>query len=416
MRVQLLVAWRQLLSVRRRKAVSGITMAVGIGIAVSSFAVIVILSVFNGITTLIGGLYTSLDTDLAIERVEGGIFDFNDSLRSVVMRVLPEGVAVGCQLSEKALFSYGNRQHVGDLLGVDSIYAQMGNLADHCVDGEMEFYRDTQPLALLTTGMAYYLGASLGLFEPITVYMPNRLARHWLDVQRAFMRKTIYLDAIISVNGDFDESHVVVPIPVMRELLRYKGNEVNRVHLTVPVDVSTESLRVALTRVLGTEYRVLNRYEQNSSLYRTMRSERLAIVLILLLILVVASFTLVGCISMLSVERREQMQVLGWLGMPMSRIRGVFLLEGVLLTLGGVVSGLTMGLLVCWLQARYELVQFRGSGTFVVNAYPVEVHGSDVCAVLLLSVLIGFLASWLGTWGFTQRMQWSDLRGGAEVK
>lgn len=409
LRLILRVALRHLLGRKHRGTVNSIAWAVMLGIAVSCFAVVVVFSVFNGITSLVGSLYTSLDTDIAIRSARGKGFQFNDSLRRVVFDVLPPNAQCGLSLQENALFSYGKRQHLGVMLGVDSVYAAQGKLADHCVQGAFNLNRGTKPLASLTTGMAYYLGASLEHFDPVSIYVPNRLANNWLNPSTAFRRKVIYFDAVISVNGDFDETHVVVPLSEAQALLQRPLDYVSAVHITIPHGKMKEAYVETLQMRLGGNYTVLNRWQQNESLYRTVRSERLAIVLILSLILLVAAFNLVGCISMVTIERQRQMEVLSWLGASYESIRATFLVEGGILSAAGTTIGVVAGLIVCWLQDRFDFVKFEGSGTFVVDAYPVEVHAVDVVVVLISGVLAGLLASWVATMGLRKRYVVANL-------
>lgn len=398
-RFRLYVSLRLLLRRRGGRAgLSGVSWAVVGGIAVSCFAVVVVLSVFNGITSLVNSLYTSLDTDVAIRSLHGAGFAYGDSLRSVVQETLPAGSRVGLSLSETALFDYGDRQQVGTLLGVDTAFCSLSDLGGHAVYGEFKLYRGRQPLANLTTGMAYYLGASPEHYQPVRIYLPNRTAAHWLDASNAFGQRNMALGAIISVNGDFDEHHVIVPIEVVQDLLLRDAAWVGTLHVDLPDGVDADDVIADLGVRLAGEYEVLSRWAQNASLYMTVQSERLAILLILGLILVVACFSLVGCLSMLTASKHDQMVVLSSLGMGPGALRRVFILQGLELSVLGSVLGVAVGLLVCWLQWEFGIVRFEGSGSFIVDAYPVEVHASDVVWVLVSGFLAGGVASVVALW------------------
>ncbi len=388
----LFVALHHLLSKKRVHATNTIAWIAMLGVSISAMAIVVVLSVFNGIESLVSSMYSTLDTDLKIVPSQGKVFRVGDALQAL-QETLPQGGRWGCVLEENALFSYGGRQHVGTMLGMDTAYASMSQLASHSIEGSATLYRGSQPLAILASGVAYYLGASPSHYDPLAVYVPNRLASNWLNPATAFHEKRYAFDAIVSINAGFDEHTVVLPISEVQKLLSYDGDVASAVHINLPHGASISGVQQLLRQKLGAECRVLNRMEQNESLYKTMRGERLVIIVILALILLIATFNVVGSLSMLIIEKRDDILQLRYLGARYGQVRQIFLLEGVLIALSGGVAGVVLGLLICWLQQTFGIVRLGGSGNFIVQAYPVEVHASDILLVVALVAGLGLLAS-----------------------
>lgn len=393
----LFVAVRHLLARKSRSAVGTISLIAMIGIAISSMALVVVLSVFNGMESLIGSLYSSLETDLRIVPREGKVFSYDSTVRAY-LEELPAGSAWGQLLEENALLGYHDRQHIGILVGVDTAYARITRLDEHCVEGEFMLYRGSQPMVTPAVGTAYYLGAYLAHFDPLTVYVPNRLAANWMNPNTAFKRRVLSFEGILSVNADFDSHSLVLPIAVARELLDYDPTCVSAIVVELPQGVGRGVLkesREQLERSLGEAFQVQLREEQNASLYRTMRSERLIIALILSLILLIATFNVVGSLSMLIIDKQRDSQTLLFLGASRGVVRRIFLAEGCLISLVGGVVGIILGLALCWLQERFGLVGFQGAGHFIAEAYPVQVRGRDVLYVFGLVCALGFSAAWI---------------------
>lgn len=392
----LFIAVHHLRAKKRRSAVGAISSIAMGGIAVCAFALVVVLSVFNGIESVVGALYSTLETDLRIVSRAGKGFAY-DSAISSKLRALPEGTLCGELLEENALFGYHDRQHVGRFLGMDSTYARITSMGEHCVDGAFMLYRGSQPMANLAVGVSYYLGASPAHFDPVTIYVPNRLAANWLNPATAFKRKTMSFEGLISINGDFDEQSVVIPIEVARELLDYDSTRVSALALTLPANSDVPRCQRLLQNALGPDFTVMQRHEQNSSLYRTMRSERLIITLILSLILLLATFNVVGSLAMLMLDKQADVETLRHLGATGVQVRRIFLYEGLLISLIGGAVGIVVGLLLCWVQQTFGLVTLHGSGAFVVDAYPVEVRAHDILYIFVLVAVLGYVAAWLPT-------------------
>ena len=394
MRFVFFIALRYLFSKKSRTAINAISLIAMIGIAVSAMALVVVLSVFNGITSLVGGMYSSLDTDFRVIPRQGKVFVCTASDVAWV-RSLPEVQQVGRTLEENALFGYQEKQHLGRLLGVDAEYAEMVSLASHCYEGQFLLQRGSQPLLIPALGITYRLGAYLAHYDPITVYMPNRLAKNWLDPTTAFRKKVMGWQGIISINGDFDEEVVLAPLSFVQELLAYDSTQVSTLAINVRQGERMNKVKAKLETYFAGCCEVQGRDAQNASLFRTMKSERLIIIIILSLILLIAMFNVVGSLSMLVIEKRGDLYTLSCMGATTRQLRRIFVCEGVLLSGVGGTLGLSLGLVLTLLQQHLGLVSLGEASTFTVDAYPVEVQVTDLLFVFLLVLILGYLASWV---------------------
>ncbi|PID90180.1 MAG: hypothetical protein CSA97_04215 [Bacteroidetes bacterium] len=395
MRFPFYIARRHLIAKKRRSAVNVTAWIAMLGVAISTMALIIVLSVFNGIENLVGGLYSTLETDLKVVPAEGKTIKLTPA-DTTFLHALDTIIHVGRILEENAMFGYHERQHIGRAMGIDQAYADIVSLGEQAIDGNFMLHRGTQPMATLSAGVAYHLGASLVLYDPITVYLPNRLATNWMNPQSAFKRKAMAFSSVLSLNTEFDEQTVVLPIEVLQELLAYDSTTVSALAIKTPRE-KLAPLRQDLIAHFGKRTRILSRLQQNESLYRTMRSERLIVVLILSLILLIATFNVVGSLSMLILDKRADMGTLIALGVTPRGIREIFIWEGTLISAIGGAVGLLLGLGICLLQQELGLVRLQGVGEFLVEAYPVEVHALDVLAIYALVLTLGLVAALITT-------------------
>lgn len=393
MRFSSFIAKRHIFARKSHSAVNIIAIIAMCGVAISTAALVVVLSVFNGIESIVGSMYSSLDTDLAITATKGKGFRYSDSIRQIIEQN-PNIAIVGCSLREDALFGYQKQQQIGVLIGVDRNYLKATNLPHFTADGQFDLYLGSMPIANIGAGIAYYLRLSLAHYDPITIYLPNRTASNWLNPATAFKQKTMTLGAIISVNADFDEASVVVPIETVQEMLSLPPDYVSSLSLQLKEGCSPRAAQQNLQDALKQDYTVVNRQQQNKDLYRTMKSERFIIIVILSLILFIATFNVVGSLSMLIIDKRQDIATLASLGAQSAQIRSIFVWEGAIISLGGALVGVALGLLLCWAQTTFGLIALGGGAGFVVDAYPVEVRWPDVLFVVLLAGTLGLIASW----------------------
>lgn len=364
-----------------------------VGIGVATMALVVVLSVFNGISSLVSGMYSALDTDLRLVPRTGKVF-VCDTEDQAWLAAQPEIEHVGRILEENALFAYQERQHLGRLLGVDENYVQMVHLPEHAREGTFRLMRGTQPLLVPALGICYALGAYLSQFDPLEVYIPNRTAAHWMDPTTAFRKKKVAWEGIVSLNGEFDATTVLAPLPLVQNLLLYDTTIVSALAINLKKEARvTNELKERIQTHFENRCDVQGRELQNLSLYRTIRSERLIIVIILSLILVLAAFNVMSSLAMLVIDKKNDIQTMACLGATPSAVRRIFWVEGVLIASVGGGIGLVLGVILCLLQQHFGIISLGGATSFVVNAYPVDLRISDLLFVLLLVLGLGFAAS-----------------------
>jgi lipoprotein-releasing system permease protein len=224
--------------------------------------------------------------------------------------------------------------------------------------------------------------------------VPRRLSQPSFDANRALNRKYISVAGVFSIEQDYDIKYILVPLQFAQELFEYTGDEVNMLEIKVLPGFSQTAVQKQIMELLGKDFLVENRYQQNDVFYKTMQTEKWAIFLILVFILVVASFNVIGTLTMLMLEKKKDIITLRNLGADARILKKIFLLEGWLISTSGAVLGAILGLLICWLQTRFGLIRLQGSGSFIIDFYPVLVKATDVVIILISVILIGLLAAW----------------------
>ncbi|MDH6343356.1 lipoprotein-releasing system permease protein [Parabacteroides sp. PFB2-12] len=394
MNLSFYIARRYLFSKKSHNAINIISMVSVCGVLISTVALICALSVFNGFNSLVAMMFSSLDPELKIMPRTGKVFDPQASEIEAV-RQLPEIEIFSEVLQENALIKCGDRQVIGIVKGVDSHYGRLTDMAPALVDGEFRLREDIVNYATLGMGLAYTLGTRVGFVTPLEIYAPKRNERiNTLMPQNSFDVEYAYTGAIFRINqAVYDDSYMIVPIELARTLYRYE-KEVSSIELKLSPEANVQAVKKQLCRILGDNYLVQDRHEQHADAFRMMQVEKMVTYLILCFILVIALFNLVGSISMLINEKKDDIKTLRNMGADNALIRRIFLFEGWLISGIGAVAGLVIGLILCWLQIRYGLISLGVSGAFIIDAYPIQVLFSDVLLVFVTVITIGFLASW----------------------
>lgn len=384
---------RRYLFAKKSQNVINIISAISvIGVAVGTMALIVVLSVFNGFDNLIKSLYNSFYPDIKISATVGKTFTTQTPSFQKVKHI--QGVSDFCNVvEENALLKYGDRQFIATIKGVDYNYAKVCGLDTMIRQGSFMLEKDSVPFAIIGQGVAYYLAVGLNFVNPIYLYVPRRNEELSFDPNEAFNKMFIFPSGIFSIEEDFDEKYVIVPISFARNLLEYK-DEVTSVEIKLDSACNKQAVQSEIQHTLGKNYTVQNRYEQNKLFYRIMKSEKWAIYFILTFILIVASFNIIGSLTMLILEKKDDSFTLRSMGADIKLLRKIFLIEGWSISAIGALIGLGLGGLICWLQEKFELVKLHGSGSFIINAYPVDMHFIDFVAVLLTVAVIGFITTW----------------------
>jgi lipoprotein-releasing system permease protein len=396
MNLPLYIAKRYLFARKSQNVINIISAISVVGVATGTMALIVILSVFNGFDSLIKSLFSVFDPDLEISLAEGKTFVPVDDHRFNAVKSHP-GVAYYTEvLEENALLMYGERQHIATLKGVGENFEGTSGLERMIVEGSLKLRDEyNNNFAVIGRGLANVLGVGLNFITPLDIYVPRRtasMAAIITNPEQAFNRKMIFPSGVFSVEQELDMSYVVIPVEFARELLEYR-DEVTSIELGLNENFRENQVKEELQQLLGDEFVVKDRYQQHEWLYKVMASEKWAIYLILSFILLVASFNIIGSITMLIMEKKKDMAVLKSMGAGVNLIRKIFLFEGWMISFGGAVAGLIIGLLICLAQMEFGIIKLYGDGSFIIDAYPVELQLSDFFHVLAIVLLIGFFAA-----------------------
>ncbi|MDP4267322.1 MAG: ABC transporter permease [Bacteroidota bacterium] len=375
-----------------------------IGITVGTTALIVVLSVFNGFENVVISLFNSVNADIEITAKTGKTFNPNSKEFEKIRKI--EGVNYISEVVEdNALVKYKDKQFIARIKGVGDNYRQINDLGSSVREGKYVLQNGQKDYALIGQGIAYNLDIRLNdIFTSLSVYAPKRTESKYLEAENAFNEDEIFPSGIFSVQQDFDSKYIIVPLRFARKLFDYQ-DEVSSIEIAVSGSNDKEMVKEEIKKELGSRYYVKNKYEQQELLFKIMKSEKWAVFLILTFILIVATFNMIGTLTMMIIDKQKDIFTLKSLGADSSVIRRIFFYEGMLVSLAGTIAGLALGYLICYLQIKFELVKIGTGGTFVVNAYPVKIQLQDFIYVTLTVLGIGLLASWYPSKYTTKKLE-----------
>jgi len=363
-----------------------------VGIAIGTMALIVILSIFNGLEDLIISRYNTFDPDYRIEAVTGKTFQVDSNLFRQV-KAIKEVKYVVPVIEENALVKYGKKYFPAHLMGVTGDFGKMSCMDTMITAGQFLLRDDSIPTAVVGQSIAGILGLQIDAFKPLHIYVPNRLKKVTMNPEEAFRRRVVVPIGTFSVEPEID-NYVLLPIKFVGELLDYK-NQITGLEIAVNKGAKEKSVRKALSKIFGNKVIVKNRFQQHQFVYKIMRTEKIIVFLILALILLIASFNVIGSLTMLIIEKRKDIKTFNALGMSMQKIKTIFLAEGWMITVIGVILGMFLGFAFCLLQMHFGLIKLNGyqNDAFIIQAYPVSMHISDFILVFVTVVLIGYIAA-----------------------
>jgi len=391
-KLSLYIAKRYLFAKKSRNAINVISAVSVAGVAVGTMALIVILSVFNGLETMINTIFNTFDPDIKISAAKGKTFIADTARLKLLANV--EGVSCySLTLEENALLRYSDRQTIATIKGVDDNYSSVTNIDSSMFDGSFMLRSDKGRLyAIPGVGVAQYLGISINFIKPIFLYVPKRGGSVNLTAEEAFNRKYIFPSGIFEVEKDYDSKYVYVPIEFARELIDVKEG-VSSIEIKFSKLADPKTVQKKITKIFGNGFVVQNSYEQQELFYKVMRSERLAIFFILTLIIIIASFNIIGSLTMLIIEKKRDIEILRSLGADNDLIRKIFIFEGWLISIIGALTGIILGFIICWVQQKFGLVKLH-SESLIMNSYPVDMKIKDFIIVPATVLLIGYWAAW----------------------
>ena len=390
--LSLYIARRYLLGKKSQNAINIISAISMLGITTGTMALVIVLSVFNGFDSVVKSLFNAFDPEIQISATEGKTFAPGPDLTRSILEL--QGVeALSEVLEENVLLLYGEKQHIATIKGVDEAFQEVSGLDSMVYDGSMKLKDQNRAYAVVGQGVAYKLGIGLSFIDPLWVYTIDRKAKiNMSQPEEAIRRDFLYPSGIFAIEQDFDSRYLITDIEFVRELLSYQ-NEVSSLELRLNPGFPPDQVQKEIEALLTEDFVVKNREQQNELFYKVMRSEKWAIFLILTFILIIASFNIIGSLSMLIIEKKKDILTLRNMGAGNSLIKKIFLVEGWLISVIGSLGGLLLGTAISWIQQRFGLIKLTGSGSFIIDAYPVHIEVVDIILIWITVLLIGFLAA-----------------------
>lgn len=360
--------------------------------AVGTAALVVVLSIFNGFEGLVKTLYSSFYPDVRITAEQQKIMLLDDATLAKI-RVLSNVKAMSMIVEENVHLQNGDYRTNAVIKGVDEYYNQASGVASMITNGQFETGSVETPALVLGVGIENALNLlSDRAINPVTAYLPKRGVASANPLE-AISTVNLQPTGSFSIQQDFDNKYVITNIDILKEMLGLKANEYSSVEIKLSDVKEGQQTIAALQQLLGKGYLVENRYQQNRSLFAVMQLEKWAIYGILSLILVIAAFNMIGALTMLVLEKEQDIQILQAMGGGRKFIQKIFLTEGVLLALTGSIIGIILALIFSWLQVTFKLIPLTGS--FVIDYYPVKILLTDILLVIATVIVIGLLASWV---------------------
>jgi lipoprotein-releasing system permease protein len=362
-----------------------------LGVFVGSAALIIILSVFNGFENIVLSMYNTFSPELRIEAAQGKTFESSDP-RFVKLKKDGRIINYTEVLQEKALIRYGKSQSIALVKGVSADYMKGGVSLDSAISsGSFILEENGESFAVIGSGIQNYLSVNLNDdFRHLDIYSPRKNAASSINPVDEFNVMSIHPSGVFSVQQEFDNI-MIVPIEFARKLLA-EDSKVSLIEININDESSVDEFQKEISRALGQEFVVKNRSQQNQLLYKILNSEKWAIFLILTFVLIIAIFNIIGSLTMLVIDKTKDIAILSSLGADNGLIRGIFFIEGMMISMVGCIFGMVAGLAFCLLQQHFGFIKMAGD-SMMIDSYPVGLKGSDFVLVLATVVLVSLIAS-----------------------
>ena len=395
MNLPLKIAKRYLVSKKSHSVINIISLVSVCGIAIASMALVCVLSVFNGFQDLIASLFSTIDPQIKVTPIQGKTFDASDPAIQE-MAQWPEIAQISPVIEENVLLIYGDRQVPALLKGVTNQYEKQTRIDDIIIDGHFLLHDTVTDYATIGVGLANSLATGAGFRRPLMAYVPKRKARiNMANPSSSLSSGRLFMTAVFRVNqAEYDDQLAIVPIDFARRLFDYT-TEASALEITLQKNANEANIMERIQGQLGDNFEVKNRIEQKEASFKMVQIEKWMSYLILGFILMIASFNAIGSLSMLIIDKKADIDTLKSLGADNRLISRIFLTEGWLISAVGAVTGIIIGILLCWGQQTFGWIKLgEMSEAFIIEAYPVSVPLLDIAAVLALVLLLGFFTAW----------------------
>ncbi len=362
-------------------------------IAIVSIALTITMSVFNGLSDVISSMYNTFDPEIKITAKTGRVFSF-DTVQPK-LKTVSEIEAFTPILEDDVLFTYGEKQLIGKLKGVGSNFSKTCNVDSILVAGEFALQQDGIEYACVGQGVAHKLSVGLMFRDVLHIYAPNRTKKTTIIPTEEYNKTYAYARGVFSVQMDIDNQYVITSLDLAQELWAYTNNEISSIDIKLQPNADVQESVADIQRLLGDGFSVQDREQQHEFMSKITQGEKFITFLIITLILIIASFSIIGSLTMLIIDKQRDINILRSLGADSKTIKRIFIIEGWLISIIGVIIGVAIGIGICFLQEKFGIVKLPGaSQNFVVQAYPVRVMLGDVIAILAIVLCIGFITAY----------------------
>ena len=388
------IAWRYLFAKKQFNAIHIITTISSIAVGVVTAAMICVMSVMNGFGTMVEQMFSQFDPDIRITAQNGKSFHLSPETKDQLL-ALPEVNLLSESIEETALIYFEDKQTPVLLMGVDSVFDSLTDIDNIITDGHFEVYDGAFDRAVLGQLLAWKIGIGARFIHGIQVYAPKRNSKvNMLRPDANFNTETCFIAGIFAVNQQkYDENTMIVDIDFTRRLLEYDSTEMTA--LMVSTQGNIKQAKRAIAQVMGEGYNIHDRYEQQKDFFRILRVEKLLTSLLLAFILLIATFNGIGALSMLIIDKKNDIRILSHLGANEQLIKRIFLFEGWLVNAIGAIGGVVVGLTICLLQEHFGLLKLGNGVEYVISAYPVAVQGIDILLVIGIVWILSLISVWI---------------------
>ena len=396
MRIEPHIAWRYLVAKKRQNAINIISGISCLAVAVVTAAMICVLSVMNGFGEAIEQMFSQLDAELRITPAQGKTLQLDDE-RIQALYAMPEVAIVAPTIEESALVEFRGKQVPAMLKGVDTTYQALTAIDSIIIDGDYAVWDGAFERCVMGVGLANTIGIGAHFISPVHLYAPKRIGRvNMLRPDENFRTKGVYIAGVFAVNQTkYDDTYMLISLPLAQDLFDYSEQETTALELRLRDGTSVKKVQKAIRAKLGADYVVLNRYEQQADFYRIQMIEKWLTALLLVFILLIASFNIISSLSMLILDKTDDIRLLNTLGADEQMIRRIFLYEGWLISAFGALIGAVIGVGLCAIQQHFGLLKLGNGTNYVLSAYPVSIQLTDVLIVIAVVLALGALAAWI---------------------
>jgi lipoprotein-releasing system permease protein len=400
--VALYIARRYFVAKKSTNAITIISWISVLAIAVGTSALIIILSGMNGLTGLVQTLYNSFNPDIKITAVTGKVYTADDNL-ILQLKSINGVLYVSRTLDDNMLLKYNDQLQITHIKGVDENFTNVTRFDTLVSEGNFVSAQKQQHDLVLGKGVAYRLGVGLNTnFTPVCVFCPKRGNNSSsINPENAFNEEKCYPSGFFTINDDFDFTYGLISYEVARDLLQYPANSVSALEIALKPNIGIDLIKKEIQKVTGDKFIIKNKYEQNDVLFKTLKTEKLWTFIILAFVLLIATFNIIGALTMLIIEKKKDVKTLSAMGADINLIRKIFMTEGLMIIFIGSFIGILLGYVLCLLQQHFGFVTFEEG--YIVDAYPVEVRFSDFALIMATVLGAGLIAAIYPVRVFTQK-------------